>query len=63
MQGSDGYNQDHLTEELYRGSIKDEYGVRYAADIDITDRLPKTNGHLIRTIRTCYHSSPMAFFM
>lgn len=36
-----------LTEELYRGLIKDEYGVKYA--IDIKNRMPRNNGHLIIT--------------
>ena len=36
-----------LTEELYRGLIKDEYGVKYA--IDIKNRMPRNNGHLIVT--------------
>ena len=36
-----------LTEELYRGLIKDEYGVKYA--IDIKNRMPLNNGHLIIT--------------
>lgn len=36
-----------LTEELYRGYIKNEYGVRYA--IDIKNRMPRNNGHLIIT--------------
>lgn len=36
-----------LTEELYRGYIKNEYGVKYA--IDIKNRMPRNNGHLIIT--------------
>lgn len=36
-----------LTEELYRGYIKNEYGVKYA--IDIKNRMPRNNGHLIVT--------------
>lgn len=36
-----------LTEELYRGLIKDEYGVKYA--IDIKNGMPRNNGHLIIT--------------
>ena len=36
-----------LTEELYRGLIKDEYGVKYA--IDIKNRMSRNNGHLIIT--------------
>ena len=36
-----------LTAELYRGYIKNEYGVKYA--IDIKNRMPRNNGHLIVT--------------
>lgn len=47
LQGTDGDRKNPLTEELYRGYIKNEYGVKYA--IDIKNRMPRNNGHLIVT--------------
>lgn len=41
-----------LTEELYRGYIRDEYGVKYA--IDIKNRMPRNNGQNTHMIITNY---------